>query len=150
MPSLLILVRIACIYQVCIHSATVIQPPTLTTKKRSQQGTDGALEWISNWHWSMPSLLIWVRNACIYQVCIHSAIVIQPPTHTAKNCSWQVTDGALEWISIDIGQCHLCWSCSEMLASTRYANTQPLWYNLLPLRQRKYHSRYRWSPGMDQ
>ena len=86
------------------------------------------------------------QNACIYQVCIHSAVVIQPPTFTTKNCLWQGTDLDLERIST----CHLCWSWSELLASTRYAYTQPLWYNLLPIRQRIVMARYRWSPGMDQ
>ena len=50
----------------------------------------------------------------------------------------QCTDGALGWFST-WHQCHLYWHWSEMLAATRYAYTQSLWHNFLPLWQRKYH-----------
>ena len=47
----------------------------------------------------------------------------------------QGTDGALGWIST-WHQWHLCWSWSEMIAASRYACVQWLWYNFLPLQQR--------------
>ena len=40
---------------------------------------------------SMPSVLIMVRNACSYYVCMRSVVVIQLPTLTAKEMS-------LHWI----------------------------------------------------
>ena len=48
----------------------------------AMQGTDGALGWTS-----VPPVLILVRNACSYYVCMRSVVVIQFPTLKAKEMS---------------------------------------------------------------
>ena len=103
----------ACIHQVCIHSAVVIQPPSLLTNKSSQQGTDGALEWIR----LLP--LINAIFADLGQKCLHLSDM-----HTLSECdttSYPYSEG-----KITTKEMSILW----YLENTKVNYFRWLWYHL--------------------